>query len=960
MIELVPIAARVRPIIGRESELGRLRAIGGLDGAPSGGAVLIGGDAGIGKSRLVAELAASAKDAGRTVVAGHCVAVGGQALAWLPFVELVAEVAAATSAVDVTTEQHPALAALQPGTIEKVAADPRQMAEAVHALLVAAARERPLLVVIEDVHWADDSSRDLLTVLLTRGFNAPVTLVVTYRSDDLHRRHPLHDVLATWTRLPLLTRLHLQPLRRDQMLQLVRGLDEAPSSSAGVLEVVRRADGNPFFAEELVAGGDAARTTGDLTRLLRVRLDQLDAPARHLVQAASLAGGSVHPDLLGEVTGLDPEALDEALHQSIDHHIIEPCGPSDFRFRHALLGETIAQELLPGARRRLHSAWLTTLRAHPEITASADLARHAAATGDLAAAADAAVAAGDEAMRVGGARDALRLYEAALGWTDDAGRRGEISLAASKAAEAGGDQTRSLGLLEEAIADLDPAQHPRTRAHLLGRAALWHTVLDLPGDPLAQSREAMDLVADERDEEAVEVMLRHLEVLVNLDHKVRTDEDDMDEASALADELRALADTLDLPVVHGEVRMHEARRYSRSDPERAVAGLGATADDPQASVTLRLSAILRMGSMSHTAGDLERAHEHYVRGARMAAENHLTWGSFGMECRLQAGRTAYELGRWDEAEDWLTSPSDLPQPPRGFMECALVELLVARGDDVDPGRLDASREWWRVDSLLVVGYLGGMIDLLGRADEVDTLAEWVGRGLTVLETTWGRDAQAVLRIAALLAGQTADLVERGRDVTVVELPMERATAWVDELEARPDVALGPESIAWLARFRAEQSRLAAARGERPDPDALVEAYRDAVDGFAVLPNRVEHARSLARLAEALVRVGRGPESVEVTAAARAEASAMGARPVLDLLAALDPPQSRSAAPAGLTPRELEILGHLERGRTNGQIADVLFISRKTVSVHVSNILAKLGAATRGEAVSLARENGLID
>src|SRR5690606_38528558 len=134
-------------------------------------------------------------------------------------------------------------------------------AAGVHALLSAAAAERPVLVIIEDVHWADHSSRDLLTLLLTRGFTAPVSLVVTYRSDDLHRRHPLHDVLAVWTRLPLVTRVDLGPLPTVEMHQLVRSLEEAPSATSRVSAVVDRAGGNPFFAEELVAGGDTSATS---------------------------------------------------------------------------------------------------------------------------------------------------------------------------------------------------------------------------------------------------------------------------------------------------------------------------------------------------------------------------------------------------------------------------------------------------------------------------------------------------------------------------------------------------------------------------------------------------------------------------------------------------------------------------------------------------------------------------
>lgn len=957
MIDVMPLAPRTRALVGRASELDRVRLSTGLDrrGSGAGGAVLISGDAGIGKSRLVAEVAAEATAADRLVVAGHCVGVGGEGLAWLPFTELVGEIARETPALTQTLEAHPALAGLHsPLASGSTAADPAQVAAGVHALLSAAATERPVLVIIEDVHWADHSSRDLLTLLLTRGFTAPVSLVVTYRSDDLHRRHPLHDVLAVWTHLPLVTRVDLGPLPTVEMHQLVRSLEDAPSATSRVSAVVDRAGGNPFFAEELVAGGDTSATSLDLTRLLRVRLERLDESARLLVRAASLAGRSVDPDLLREVTGLAPDDLDEAFLQAIDHQILEATGRGDFRFRHPLLEETVAAELLPGARRRLHQAWLSVLQDRPESAPPADLARHAAATGDTVTAARAAVEAGDAALHLGGARDALRLYEAALGWIhDDPVRRAEVYLVASTAAKASGDQLRSLDLLEEGLTELSGQDHPRLRARLLVRAAVWYALLDVPGDALAMSQEAVSLLPEWREPEDFDVLMRHLDVLVNQGQSM--------ERSRVVEEIVARAQQLDLPEVVAEARLHEARLLSRVDPERARPGLLTTAEDPDAPGQLRLSALLRLGTLEHNEGDLQRAFGYYLAGVEIAERRHRPWGPYGMECRLQAGRTAYELGRWSEAERLLSSPIDLAHPPRGFMEGCLVELLVARGDDVDPDRLTETIRWWEVDVLLVVATLGGLIDLLGRLDRPAELLDLVQRGTATLDRVWGADAQAVLRLAALFTGQVADLAARGHDVRALRAQSDTYAERVAAMRTREDLRMGPESRAWIVRHDAERLRLTATTGERPDPDALVDAWQRAADSFAALPNVPEQARSLARLAEALVRVGQSAQATAPAGEARALAEDLGARPVLDLLERAVPSGAAPhATPGSLTPREREVLTHLERGRTNGQIADALFISRKTASVHVSNILAKLGAATRGEAVSLARGQGLID
>lgn len=951
MIEVMPLAPRTRTLVGRTAELDRLRRSSGLGPGAPGGAVLVSGDAGIGKSRLVAELATEASAAGRLVVAGHCVGVGGEDLPWLPFVELVGELTRDPALAE-TLDAHPGLAALHPATApDSAPADPGQVAEGVHALLTAAARDRPIVAVVEDVHWSDHSSRDLLTVLLTRGFSTPVTLVVTYRSDDLHRRHPLHDVLAVWTRLPLVARVDLSPLPAVEMHRLVRELEDAPTTSR-VTGIVDRAGGNPFFAEELVAGGDGAATTHDLARLLRLRLDHLDEPARLLVRAASLAGRSVDPDLLGEVTGFDPDELDAGFHQAIDHQILEATGRGDFRFRHPLLGETVAAELLPGARRRLHRAWLTALQARPDGGPAADLARHAAATGDTGTAARAAIEAGDEAMRLGGARDALRLYEHALGWIDsDPGRRAEVALAASIAAKAAGDQVRSLDLLEEGLAELPDGEHPRLRAQLLVRAAGWYATLDLPGDPLAMSQEAVALLPEWREPGDFGVLMRHLDVLANLGHGA--------ESGDLVDAVLRRAEELDLPEVIAETRLHEARLLSTVDPERARPGLLATALDPAAPAPLRLPALLRLGTLENNSGNVERAYEHYLMGVEVAEQRQRTWGPYGMECRMQAGRSAYELGHWAAAERLLESPVDLPHPPRGFMEGGLVELQVARGDDVDPDRLAETQRWWEVDVLLVVACLGGLIDLLGRRDRPAELLDVMQRGVSTMDRLWAPDAQAIIRLAALFTGQVADLAARGHDVSALRSRSDEYAERITALAARKDLRIGPESRAWTRRHDAERLRLAAVTGQRPDADALVDAWRDAATDLAAIPNVPEHARSAARHAEALVLVGRAVEAREVAAVARAVAEGVGARPVLDLLAGLDTEQP-SSRPGVLTPRELEVLTHLELGRTNGQIAGTLFISRKTASVHVSNILAKLGAATRGEAVSVARRQGLLD
>ena len=236
---------RTGPLIGRDTDLSRLADAIGLrptPGAQPGGVVVLSGDAGIGKSRIVAQLVADATGAGWFTAVGHCVGQAGSSLAYLPFVELVGAIdAGRPDVVERVLETHPILGHLLPGRVDVPdgeraeragrATDPGQVAEAVHALLTALGDAQPSLVVIEDVHWADHSSRDLITLLLTRGFTTAVGLVVTYRSDDLHRRHPLHETLAVWARIAGLEHVELAPLPDDAVRELVSGIEGAPTRS---------------------------------------------------------------------------------------------------------------------------------------------------------------------------------------------------------------------------------------------------------------------------------------------------------------------------------------------------------------------------------------------------------------------------------------------------------------------------------------------------------------------------------------------------------------------------------------------------------------------------------------------------------------------------------------------------------------------------------------------------------
>ena len=294
------------PLIGRTADLERLMAAVGVGASEPGGAdVLLAGDAGVGKTRLQAELRERATAAGWRVLVGHCLDFGDSASPYLPFSEVFVRLAAESPGLlSSLVESHPALARLLP-----LRADPADQGrsvepvnradlfESVHAVLERLSRSAPLLLLIEDVHWADRSTRDLLSFFFTRPFSGPVSIVVSYRSDDLHRRHPLRAAVAEWARLPAVSRLHLDPLPDEDVRTLVGVLLPKPISARAVRGIVERAEGNAFFAEELVAAAGSAGASSSLpdslAELLLVRLDQLEPEARSVVRAAAVAGRRV-------------------------------------------------------------------------------------------------------------------------------------------------------------------------------------------------------------------------------------------------------------------------------------------------------------------------------------------------------------------------------------------------------------------------------------------------------------------------------------------------------------------------------------------------------------------------------------------------------------------------------------------------------------------------------------------
>ncbi len=948
-------------LVGRHDGVSRiLDALGWADGG--GGAALVGGDAGIGKTAVVGHVARLAAD--RRTLVGHCVGEGSTSLPYLPFVEMFASLdSRERDVVDGLVADHRGLVPLVP----RLAAGAREdavradLVEAVHGALADLGRHGPLLVVVEDVHWADESTRDLLTLLFTRGLPAGVALLATYRTDDVHRRHPLAAALAVWSRLPGLTRVELGPLPDADLRRVVRRAGAGLSDDL-VERVARRADGNAFFAEELAAaaGDTGGADLADLARLLLTRVDRLDEPAQAVVRVAAVIGRRVPHTLLERVAGVDAATLGTALRAAVEHHVLEPWGERGYEFRHALLAEAVTDDLLPAERLQLHRACVEALHADPTLGTSADLARHALAAGDRAVALEASVFAGDAAQRMGGPAEALAHYEMALALADAAGDPTSghlLTLRAAAAANGSGRPLRAMALLQARLDTELPTAHER--AELLGALAFAARMTEERVDRLHLTEQALGLLSHDAPVGLrVGLLARRAEALM--------DSGSSDRALVVADDAMALAVEHDLTVDRTDLTSILARlSESAGDPGESIRRLeGAVAAWTREPDLALLRAMHILASVHYRQGDHAAALAAFERTIAEAHRAGLAWSVYGVDARAMAVTTAYEMGDWDTALRLADHTADvgMPSGAAANLDAAVGQVLAARGA-VGAGELvDGSRPWWTEDGRIAVQCGAAALDVLGREGDVDAMLALHADVVGFLRELWGEGRVASeVRFAALVVGHLATALRSGPSARRTDLltHAERLATQADAVFGPGSALLAPtlEGRAWLARVAAETQRARWAAGNDVPLADLVARWREVVAMFERHGEPYEVARCRVRLAEVLL-AGNDPDAAGELAAARATAGALGAAPLAGALDRLRPNHPRAATV--LTAREAEVLALVAQGRSNGEIGRALFISTKTASVHVSNILAKLGASSRGEAVARARAAGILD
>ena len=484
-------------LVGRSLELAQLEAALADAAAGRPSLAFVVGESGVGKSRLVAELQERAAAGGTRVLSGECVELGEGELAYAPLV---------TALRPLVRDADPVLAALPPGIRAELATllpglgegqermrgagEQARVFEALLAVLDGLSREAPVLLVIEDLHWADASTRAFLRFLASTLGDEPLLLVATYRPDELHRRHPLRPLLAELERVRAV-RIDLAGLTRDELGEQLANILGSPPGAALVERLYARSEGNPLFAEELLAAGMDGRGAlpPSLAAALALRIERLGDDAQDVVRVLSAGGQQFLDDeVLAEVSGLEQRALRDGLREALASHIVVLDGDR-YTLRHALLREAVHDDLLPGERAELHRALARALErrsadaTRPDAQRAAAIAHHYLASGDQPAALAAAVRAGVAAMDVQAYREGATLFERALElWDrvpDAPGLTGTDQVELLERAAAShfyaDDVQRSVTVAKRALALIDDAAEPRRAAWLYGlmQRGLW-------------------------------------------------------------------------------------------------------------------------------------------------------------------------------------------------------------------------------------------------------------------------------------------------------------------------------------------------------------------------------------------------------------------------------------------------------------------------------------------------------
>ena len=992
-------------LIGRTDQLEALNTALVDTGSGRPATVLIGGEAGIGKSRLVSEFAQGAEPRGARVLTGSCLELGADGLPFAPFTSVLRGLVRDLG-VDGVARLLPGgsareLARLlpefgEPGGPGDAGEARGRLFEQMLTLLQQLAEQGQVVLVIEDAHWADRSTRDLLAFLVRnqRALDG-LLIVVTYRSDELHRTHPLRPLIAELGRVGWVTRIELDRLTRRETDDLVVRITGGQPAAEMLAAVYQRTEGNPLFVEALIGGGEPGSGLPESLRdLLIASVRRLPEPTQDVIRVASAAGERVGHTLLAAVTGLEEPALANALRPAVAANVLltEPDG---YLFRHSLIREAVHDELLPGERGALHGRFAEAINSDPLLVppgrAPVEQAYHWYAAHDMKGALISAWQAAEASAKVLAYAEQLTMLSRVLELWDkvpDAASqigRDHVAVfeAAAQAAESAGEYDRGFTFAHAALREVDVTAEP-VRAGLLREARGHLKYLLGRTDYVDDLREAVRLVPASPPSSA---RARVLERLAH-DHNQRHGGADAAECLANAEEAVSVARQAGDAAVEASALITLACALPLSDMDRVRAMLAQAR-----AVGVRAQAYRPLLRADITESDLLEGIGQHKLAAEVAREGFATARDYGLArtsgvvLAINLAEPLVSLGQWDEATRIIERTLELSPPwlSRTGLWRLTGEMALARGD------LAAAAE--SVASMSAV--LDGVrfkdelqLPLARLSAELRLAQDRPGDALSIVEGAVGDfELWASPRYVWPLLVAGARACAAGASAAVRDDVLAgRAAALSGRLRAeaaRLDVN-GPAQEAGRLTFIAEMMRAepdlagAGAGGavapEDGEPGRLLSAWDAAADAWETASQPYPLAMALLRSAEAALGGGDRDGGADRLRRAADLAAQLGAAPLSDdiaLLARRARIELGAGAGAGvggrprrdsfgLTAREFEVLRLVAAGRSNPEIAGELFISAKTASVHVSNILAKLGVTSRGEAAATAHRLRLFD
>jgi class 3 adenylate cyclase len=849
-------APTLPPIVGRDAELRVMSAAFAHAVAGQAQVMLITGEAGIGKTRLVEELTGQARSADQTQVrVGESAPMAGAALAYGPFVAALG---------------HEADWLLADDRADNMLAARHRLFVRVSGLLAGLAARAPLVVVLEDLHWADDSSRELLMFLAVRLREEPVMIVGTLREEDL--TDSARRWLTELEQRPRVTRLRLGPMADAEIAGLVAGAMPAGAGPDQVAAVVAAAEGNPLYAREL-ANTDPGGSPASITDAVLAKASALTAQARAVVDQVSVADGGMSHELLAATVRLSEARLLAAARTAADSGLLASAGDR-YSFTHALIRQVIYAQLLPGDRCLLHRRLAEVLAGRPGSDPGL-LARHWHLAGVPDRAAPAAVLAARHAVSVRAYPEAKKNYALAIeltAWQPETGPG--LLEEAARAASWAGDPEQAAAWEADALARSDPAA-PVDRARRLERLGRYRWEM---GDPRAAADVTEQAMVILDTEPPSQLQARVLAALAT--RQVFLGE--ADAALPLVTKAMAVAQQTGADTVYahglatlGIIEAQYGDLESGLDDLQSAFALSCQAGSVEDTIRAAANRVHLLYCAGQFADAVEAAHEGRSAAAALGAPPNMTAGIGN-----NAAAALIASGRWAEADRLLAdliieSPTNFTR----YLHLLELELAVGRGEARRAADLTAVLRKSPEDPRLSGPLHMCLAEQALAANDLAVAAAEVIDGLAALA---GADiAEEEIRLLAAGARLAADLALQPASARPRDLPdrWDQLAANFTE-KARLIVAEHGAGQPHLAAFGTQVNTEEARRLGR-DTDAT---WHDAAEAWRAAGRPYWEAYARLREATAALRAGRGEQAIRALTASRRLATELGATPLLAMAA----------------------------------------------------------------------------